>query len=401
MEDGIWIGQEGKKYGPYSADDVRHWVAEGRFGADTVAWREGLPDWVPLATLLARSAPTAPPPVAAPPMGPPTPPPPRASAGAPSPDDGWAAATDTRPPDQPQAQASRSSLPPPPSLHWGLVLLFTILTLGIFGIVWPFIQANWVRKIDRHSNAMLFLGLALGCYVLGYAMMVGSTPAADGSGGHPGMAGVGILLELVYLVLFVSSFFSMAGSIRQRMESYRVPIDIGGITLFFFNSLYLQAQLSWLARWRRTGQTEPGASKGILWSLFLLAPFVAGVVAAISIPAYEEYVLRSQVATALSQAEPLKARIVEAIGRNGGWPQSNAQAGLKDADAYAGGNLAGFAVQAATEGTVLVAVFNEHAPVALRNKRLALIAHGQDGAIVWTCQSPDINNRYLPVQCRS
>lgn len=400
MEDGIWIGQEGKKYGPYSLADVRHWVGEGRFGADTVAWREGLPDWVPLATLLARSAQATPPPVAPPPMGPPTPPP-RHSAGAASPAGDWVAATDARRRDQQQAQASRSSLPPPPSLHWGLVLLFTFLTFGIFGIVWPFIQANWVRKIDRHSSATLLLALALGCYIAGYAMIMGATPSADGSGAHPGMAGLGVLLELVYVVLFVCGFFSMAGSIRRRMESCGVPVDIGGITLFFFNVWYLQAQLSWLARWQRTGQTEPRASKGVMWSLLFLVPFVVGVLAAISVPAYEEYVLRSQVVAALSQAEPLKAQIVDAVGRNRGWPQSNAQAGLQETDAYARGNLAGFAVQAATEGTVLVALFNEHAPVALRNKRLTLFAHGQDGAIVWTCQSPDIDNRYLPAQCRS
>lgn len=395
--EGIWIGQDGKKYGPYSLADVRHWVAEGRFGATTVAWREGLPDWVPLATLLAGPAHAAPPAMAPPPMAPPPP----AFAGAASQGEGGVAAMDARRRDQQPSHASRGSLPPPPSLHWGLVVLFTILTLGIFGIVWPFIQANWVRKIDRHSNATLILGLALGCYVVGYAMIAGATPSADGSGAHPGMAGFGLLLELAYGLLFVYGYFSMAGSIRQRMDAYQVPVAIGGVTLFFFNVWYLQAQLSWLARWQRTGQTEPRASKGVFWLLMLVLPFVAAVLAAIAVPAYEEYVVRAQVASTLSQAEPLKGQIVEAIGRNQGWPQTNAQAGLKEADAYASSNLAGFAVQPVTEGTALVGVFNEHAPVALRNKRLILIAHGQDGAIVWTCQSPDISQRYLPLQCRS
>lgn len=38
--------------------------------------------------------------------------------------------------------ADHAYLPPPPSLHWGWVFLLSILTLGIFAIVWPFIQAN-------------------------------------------------------------------------------------------------------------------------------------------------------------------------------------------------------------------------------------------------------------------
>ena len=395
MEEGIWVGQDGKQQGPYGEAEVRRWVAEGRFGRDAVAWRKGMPDWVPLATLLGERE-------AAPP---PAPPPPMASRPAsfrgtePQSDD-WAAAMDARRRDQQQAYVDRRSLPTPPSLHWGLVVLFTILTLGIFGIVWPFIQANWVRRIDGESNAKLMLGLSITCYFLGYFLVLAGTPSPQGDGAHPGMVGFGSLLMLTYFVLYVAAYFSMAGSIKREMEGYRVPVEIGGVTLFFFNTLYLQGQLSWLARWQRTGQTAPKASKGVFW-LLLGIPFTIGILAAVALPSYQDYALRAQVASVLSQAEPLKAQIVEAVGRNRAWPQSNAQAGLRDADEYASGNLAGFTVLAADEGTVLVATFGERAPAPLRNGRLALIAHGQDGAIVWTCESPDIDSRYLPLQCRS
>ena len=395
MEEGIWIGQDGKQQGPYSEADVRRWMAEGRFGRDAVAWRKGMPDWVPLATLLGEPAAAAPPPVAPPPVAS------RASfAGAAPQADDWASAMDARRHEQQETYSNRRSLPAPPSLHWGLVVLFTILTLGIFGIVWPFIQANWVRRIDGESNAKLMLGLSITCYFLGYFLVLAGTPSPQGDGAHPGMVGFGSLLMLAYFVLYVAAYFSMAGSIKQEMAAYRVPVEIGGVTLFFFNTLYLQGQLSWLARWQRTGQTSPKASKGVFWAL-LGIPFVVAILAAIAIPAYQEYVLRSQVASALSQAEPLKAQIVEAVGHNRAWPENNAQAGLREANEYASGNLAGFTVLAADEGTVLVAVFGERAPAALRSRRLALVAHGQDGAIVWTCESPDIDNRYLPMQCRS
>jgi hypothetical protein len=44
--------------------------------------------------------------------------------------------------------AAEYAFPTPPKLHWALVLLFTVLTLGIFLIVWMFIQSSWAKKID-------------------------------------------------------------------------------------------------------------------------------------------------------------------------------------------------------------------------------------------------------------
>lgn len=293
--------------------------------------------------------------------------------------------------------ADRAALPTPPSLHWGWVFLFSVLSFGIFAIVWSFIQANWVRKIDPRSRATLMMGVALGCYVLGYLLADAGAPADDAAPATV-MERLGWLLQLVYVVLVLAAYFAMAASIRREMAAYRVPVRIGGITLFCFNTLYLQGQLSWLARWQLTGQLRPKPPKAVMW-VFMVVPFAA-IVGAVALPSYQAYVLRSQVLSALAQAEPLQRQVLDAIGRNRAWPQNNDQAGLKEAEAYASNNLTGFAVLAVEEGTALVTVFGGNAPQALRGKRLALVAEGRDGAIVWTCESPDIDPRYLPLRCR-
>jgi len=293
--------------------------------------------------------------------------------------------------------ADRAALPAPPSLHWGWVFLFSVLSFGIFAVVWPFIQANWVRRIDPRSNATLMLGAALGCSFVGYALAAAGAPADDAAP-PTAMERLGWLLQLAYVALFLAAYFAMAASIRRQLAAYRVPVRIGGITLLFFNTLYLQGQLSWLARWQQTGQTLPKASKGAFW-VFLAAPFAA-IVGAVALPFYQVYVVRSQVVSALTQAEPVKQQVLDAIGRNRTWPQNNAEAGLQEAEAYASGNLDGFAILAVDEGTALVAVFGSNAPLALRGKRLAWVAEGRDGAIVWSCESPDIDPRYLPMHCR-
>lgn len=263
----LWIGRNGEKYGPYTEADVRRWQAEGKLGADALVWRSGMPDWVPLASLFPPPAgsatPPPPPPAAAPPLN--TPP--------------FAAKA---------ATTDRSTLPAPPSLHWGLVLLFTVFSAGIFGMIWPFIQASWVRKIDRDSKATLLLGIAIACWVIGYILYIAGL--ATLAHGGASMLGLGGMLLLAYAVLYLVAYFSMAGSLRRGLSGYGLPVEIGGVTLFFFTMYYLQAQLSWVARWKDTGQTVPGASKGIFWLLFCLIPVgiaILAILVAIMIPAYQ------------------------------------------------------------------------------------------------------------------
>ena len=292
--------------------------------------------------------------------------------------------------------ADRASLPTPPSMHWGWVFLLSVVTLGIFAIVWSFIQANWVRRIDPGSRATAMLGTALTCYFVGYFLAANGAPLDDTAPATT-MERLGWLLELVYVLLVLGAYFAMAGTIRRVMAGYRVPMRIGGITLLFFNTLYLQGQLTWLARWQQTGQTRSKPPKAIFWGV-MAVPF-AFIVAAVALPSYQAYVMRAQVASALAQAEPIKQQVLDAIGRNRAWPQDNAEAGLREAGAYASANLAGFEVQAMEEGTALVATFGGNAPAALRGRQLAFIAEGRDGVISWTCESPDIDPRYLPAEC--
>jgi hypothetical protein len=298
----IWIAQNGQRSGPFTEEDVRRWIAEGRYGPDTLAWHKGMPDWVSLLSLFPEEAATPPPPPAAP----------KAPASAPAvfttqDRPGATYSYDERAPapspsapgydsqhvygspdsfgardDDSTKSASRRDLPAPPSLHWGLVFLFGILTFGIFTIIWPFIQANWVRKIDSDSKASMMLGGGLACFFAGEILSAGSRGSALGG-----------LLLLAYLVLWLVAYFSMAGSIKRALAEYKLPVEIGGITLFFFNTLYLQGQLSWISRWKETGSSNPKPPKGAFYFLLLVPVFVIAMLAAIAIPAYQDYVKRA------------------------------------------------------------------------------------------------------------
>jgi hypothetical protein len=100
------------------------------------------------------------------------------------------------------------------------------------------------------------------------------------------------LMSLAYSVLMLVAYFSMAGSIRREMAAYELPVAIGGATLFFFNLLYLQGQLSWLARWKNTGSSDPKAPKAVFWLLWVPV-FLFAILAAIAVPQYQHYVERA------------------------------------------------------------------------------------------------------------
>jgi hypothetical protein len=62
------IGQDGKKYGPASAEQIRQWIAEGRAENRTPVFVEGMADWTFLGLRLEFAANiSGAPPVIAPP----------------------------------------------------------------------------------------------------------------------------------------------------------------------------------------------------------------------------------------------------------------------------------------------------------------------------------------------
>ena len=378
-EANIWIGQDGQKYGPYTEANVRQWIGEGRFGPGTLAWRDGMAAWVPLTQLFPDAAVVTPPPF---------------SATAAPPDDLFAG---TAADPAATREQRRAELPAPPSLHWGLVLLFTMLTFGLFGIVWPFVQSSWVRKVDRHSRATLLLGLAFGCFVIGYGMIIAAAPVR---GGSAGFSALGLLLMLAYWVLFLVAYFSMAGSLENRFRRGTPTVHIGGVTLFFFNMYYLQGQLRWLARWKETGRVDTSPPKGIFYLLWLF-PGGLAILAAIAIPAYQDYILRAQVAEGFTVARSAETAMASYYADHGDMPQDNAAAGIGESASMSGRYVSSVDVEG---GKLVVAYDAPQANRALHGRVLVLVPYRDaQGQVQWNCNNPDttIQPQYLPLACRS
>src|SRR5580698_7040495 len=68
MSDAWQLYDGGQQYGPFTKSEIASMMAEGRVSAAAQVWREGMAEWVPVATIVPS------PPVSPPPPAPPAPP---------------------------------------------------------------------------------------------------------------------------------------------------------------------------------------------------------------------------------------------------------------------------------------------------------------------------------------
>ena len=223
------VNRNGQRLGIYPEAEAREYFSQGRIALDDLVWSEGMPAWVPAGQVFGSPQQAG---SASPPPLPPPAPTPAASA----------------PVGQPgTAPTTRTSVPLPPRLHWALVLLFTVVTLGIFYIVWMFVQSAWVKRIDPQSRATALLTV----YVV--LALAGQLIGEAGGEGSPA-EGVGVLLVLAGAVVSVFGFFSMRRSMLDYYNQVE-PVDLrlSAALTFFLSAFYLQYHMSRIARWKQTG----------------------------------------------------------------------------------------------------------------------------------------------------
>ena len=131
---------------------------------------------------------------------------------------------------------------------------------------------------------------------------------------------------------------------------------------------------------------------------------IAGVaiLAAIAIPAYQNYIIRAQVSEGLILAEGAKTAMLKYRQQHGRWPASNDQAGLAAPEGIHGVYVGSVSVGADGRISVQFSGTSPHkANAALAGKTLSLQATAAQGqGWSWQCSSPDIQPKLLPTACR-
>ena len=125
---------------------------------------------------------------------------------------------------------------------------------------------------------------------------------------------------------------------------------------------------------------------------------IIGILAAIAIPAYQDYTIRAQVSEGLNLSGGAKAAVTEYFQDRGTMPSNNATAGLAGAT-----DIQGKYVESVTVGAngVITVDYGKSAHAVIQPNSIRMTPDtSSSGSVQWNCDSAAIENKHLPAACR-
>ncbi|HEZ7101553.1 TPA: pilin [Neisseria meningitidis] len=155
--------------------------------------------------------------------------------------------------------------------------------------------------------------------------------------------------------------------------------------------------------------------KGFTLIELMIVIAIVGILAAVALPAYQDYTARAQVSEAILLAEGQKSAVTEYYLNHGKWPGNNSDAGVATSSKIKGKYVEKVEV---ANGVITAEMKSSGVNKEIKGKKLSLWAKRQDGSVKWFCGQPvtrtakatdddvtaasdkQIDTKHLPSTCR-
>ncbi|HEZ4977996.1 TPA: pilin [Neisseria meningitidis] len=125
--------------------------------------------------------------------------------------------------------------------------------------------------------------------------------------------------------------------------------------------------------------------KGFTLIELMIVIAIVGILAAVALPAYQDYTARAQVSEAILLAEGQKSAVTEYYLNHGEWPGNNSSAGVASSSTIKGKYVEKVEV---AKGVITATMLSSGVNKEIKGKKLSLWAKRQDGSVKWFCGQP-------------
>ncbi|HEZ7289854.1 TPA: pilin [Neisseria meningitidis] len=129
--------------------------------------------------------------------------------------------------------------------------------------------------------------------------------------------------------------------------------------------------------------------KGFTLIELMIVIAIVGILAAVALPAYQDYTARAQVSEAILLAEGQKSAVTEYYLNHGEWPANNNSAGVATSTDIKGKYVKSVEV---AKGVITATMLSTGVNKEIQGKKLSLWAKRQDGSVKWFCGQPVTRN---------
>ncbi|CCI73620.1 Fimbrial protein Pilin [Neisseria meningitidis alpha704] len=129
--------------------------------------------------------------------------------------------------------------------------------------------------------------------------------------------------------------------------------------------------------------------KGFTLIELMIVIAIVGILAAVALPAYQDYTARAQVSEAILLAEGQKSAVTEYYLNHGEWPANNNSAGVATASDIKGKYVEKVEV---ANGVITATMLSSGVNNEIKGKKLSLWAKRQAGSVKWFCGQPVTRN---------